>query len=78
MGRTDDLAVVNFVNEKGRHDILKPVLTKVGIMVAMTTLATVLYFISEPWIGIAIYAKEVFEFVLFVRYLKRERRRNRR
>lgn len=65
--------IVGFVNM--RHEILKPILVKVAIMVAMTTLATVLYFISEPWIGIAIYAKEVLEFVLFVYYLKKGRRR---
>ena len=65
--------IVGFVNM--RHEILKPILVKVAIMVAMTTLATVLYFISEPWIGIAIYVKEVLEFVLFVYYLKKGRRR---
>lgn len=65
--------IVGFVNM--RHEILKPILVKVAIMVAMTTLATVLYFISEPWIGVAIYVKEVLEFVLFVYYLKKGRRR---
>lgn len=65
--------IIGFVN--ARHEILKPILVKVAIMVAMTTLATVLYFISEPWIGIAIYVKEVLEFVLFVYYLKKGRRR---
>jgi hypothetical protein len=64
--------VVGFVNRK--HDILKPILAKVAIMVVMTTLATVLYFTAEPWIGIVIYAKEVAEFVFFVWYLKKRRR----
>ena len=67
------VSIVGFVN--ARHEVLKPILVKVAIMVAMTTLATVLYFISEPWIGIAIYVKEVLEFVLFVCYLKKGRRR---
>ena len=64
--------IVGFVNE--RRDILKPILAKLIIFTFMITLAVILYFIAEPWIGIVIYVKEVFEFILFILYLRKRRR----
>lgn len=65
--------IVGFVNDR-RRDVLKPILAKLVIFTIMITLAVILYFITEPWVGIIIYTKEVIEFAMFIWYLRRGRR----
>lgn len=63
--------VVGFVNE--RRSIFAPLLVKGIIFTAMITLAMVLFYGTERWAGIVIYAKEVIEFSLLIFYLRKRR-----
>lgn len=70
--------VVGFVNDNScRVNVLKPILVKLVIFTATITLAMMLFYSTEKWAGIAIYAKEVLEFVLFIVYLTRKKKRRR-
>lgn len=63
--------VVGFVNE--RRSIFAPLLVKGIIFTFMITLAMVLFYSTERWAGIVIYAKEVVEFSLLIFYLRKRR-----
>lgn len=71
-----NLELLGIINEqRKRQSILTPILVKLVIFTAMITLAMVLFYSGMEWAGIAIYAKEVFEFALFIFYLVRRKRR---
>lgn len=71
------LNVVGFVAKGRKEDngILAPVLVKLAIFTMMITLAMILVYTEEKWIGIIVYIKEVVEFALFIYFLKKRRSR---
>lgn len=68
--------VVGFVARKKSDDgILPPILIKLAIFTLMITLAMILFYTEEKWIGVLIYIKEVVEFSLFIYFLRKRRNR---
>lgn len=68
------LNVVSFVNEgKKKADPVRPILFKLVMFTVAITLSMILIS-NDIWIGYAVYAKEVIEFILFIYFLKKERR----
>lgn len=70
-----NIDVVGFVNEgrAKKHDELRPILVKLAFFTAMITLAVMLTYTKEFWVGYVIYAKEVVEFILFIWFLRRHK-----
>lgn len=74
-----DLQLAAIVNDHASNNREKesdtiPILVKVAYLIGMVTLAMILIF-NGSWVGYAIYAKEVLEFVMFILFLKKRRRK---
>lgn len=74
-----DLQLASIVNDHSNNNREKesdtiPILVKVAYLIGMVTLAMILIF-NGSWVGYVIYAKEVVEFVMFILFLKKRRRK---
>ena len=74
-----DLQLAAIVNDHANNNREKesdtiPILVKVAYLISMVTLAMILIF-NGSLVGYAIYAKEVVEFVMFILFLKKRRRK---
>ncbi len=65
---------VRAISERGRS-ILFPIIAKIVYFAFTITLAMMLFYRGEEVIGIALYAKEVVEFIMLILYLMRRRKR---
>lgn len=71
-----EIHVVPFMNRQRKQEpIVKPMLVKVFFLVFMVTLSMLLISTGNV-LGYVIYGKEVFEFIMFVAYLVKKRRKN--
>ncbi len=75
--KAKEIQVVPFMASSRSHNKavnMKPILVKVGIMIFMITVAMLLIS-SGNMFGYVIYGKEVLEFIVFVLYMVKKKRR---